>query len=86
MVVFAGDRPVFADVELETCNISTSEVERLISSKTGAVLITHLHGLAAETRNIHAVCKQTGVPLIEYAAQAFGSLEQVSTSLFQVQL
>jgi perosamine synthetase len=72
MVIFAGGIPVFADVDLETCNISVAEVERLITPKTGAVLITHLHGLAAAAHQIKEICDRTQIPLIEDAAQSFG--------------
>jgi perosamine synthetase len=76
MVIFAGGRPVFADVDYQTCNISVSEVERLINPNTGAVLITHLHGLAAEAHRIKEICDRHHIPMIEDAAQAFGVKEQ----------
>jgi dTDP-4-amino-4,6-dideoxygalactose transaminase len=76
MVIFAGGHPVFADVDRETCNISAAEVERLIGPNTGAVLITHLHGLAAEARCIKEICDRFNVPMIEDSAQAFGTQEQ----------
>jgi dTDP-4-amino-4,6-dideoxygalactose transaminase len=76
MVICAGGRPVFADVERETCNIAVSEIERLIHPETGAVLITHLHGLAAEATKIKEICDRFQVPLIEDCAQAFGTREQ----------
>jgi perosamine synthetase len=76
MVVFAGGRPVFADVDRDTCNISTAEVERLINHNTGAVLITHLHGLAAEAHRIKEICNRFNVPMIEDAAQSFGVKEK----------
>jgi perosamine synthetase len=72
MIIFAGGRPVFADVEHQTCNISAAEVERLINENTGAVLITHLHGLAAETHHIKEICDKFHIPIIEDAAQSFG--------------
>lgn len=75
MVIFAGGRPVFADVEHQTCNISASEVERLITPNTGAVLITHLHGLAAEAHRIKEICDRFSIPMIEDAAQSFGVAE-----------
>ena len=49
------------------------ELERLIDADTGAVLVTHLHGLACEMDRISAVCRERGVPLVEDAAQAFGA-------------
>ena len=76
MVIFAGGRPVFADVDRETCNLSVTEVERLITSNTGAVLITHLHGVAAEANRIQGLCDRFNIPMIEDCAQAFGVYEQ----------
>ena len=73
MVICAGAKPVFADIEEETCNIDPDAIERLIGPNTGAVLITHLHGLACRMDQITAMCKDMGVPLIEDAAQAFGT-------------
>jgi perosamine synthetase len=76
MVIFAGGRPVFADVDRETCNISADEVERLIGSNTGAVLITHLHGVAAEAHRIKKICDRFNIPMLEDCAQSFGVREQ----------
>jgi perosamine synthetase len=76
MVIFAGGRPIFADVDHNTCNISVAEVERLIHPGTGAVLITHLHGLAADAHHIKEICDRFNVPMVEDAAQSFGVQEQ----------
>jgi perosamine synthetase len=76
MVIFAGGRPVFADVEAQTCNIAAAEVERLITPNTGAVLITHLHGLAADAHRIKEICDRANILLIEDAAQSFGVVER----------
>ena len=73
MVIAAGGIPVFADIEPDTCNIDPAEVERLIDAETGAVLVTHLHGLACPIESISALCRAKGVPLVEDAAQAFGA-------------
>jgi perosamine synthetase len=81
MVVFAGGRPVFADVDQETCNISAAEVERLINPNTGAVLITHLHGLSADAHRIKGICDRFNIPMIEDAAQSFGTTERDGQSV-----
>jgi dTDP-4-amino-4,6-dideoxygalactose transaminase len=73
MVICAGGVPVFADIERETCNIDPAEIERLVDDATGAVLVTHLHGLACDMERIGSICRERGVPLIEDAAQAFGT-------------
>lgn len=73
MVICAGGIPVFADVEEGTCNIDADEVERLIGEDTGAVMVTHLHGLVCDIDRIAAVCRARNVPLLEDACQAFGA-------------
>lgn len=73
MVICAGGVPVFADVEPNTCNIDAKEVERLIDSNSGAVLVTHLHGLACDIKKIREICQARKIPLIEDAAQAFST-------------
>ena len=78
MVLCAGGLPRFADIERETCNIDPSDVERLIDETTGAVMITHLHGLAAPSHRIREICASRNVPLLEDAAQAFGARENHS--------
>jgi dTDP-4-amino-4,6-dideoxygalactose transaminase len=72
MVVCAGGRPVFADVELDTCNIDARQVAHLIDNDTGAVIATHLHGLACDIKMISEVCRAKGVAIIEDAAHCFG--------------
>lgn len=72
MVVCAGGRPVFADIELDTLNIDAQEVKHLIDDNTGAVIATHLHGLACDIKMISEVCRAKGVALIEDAAHCFG--------------
>ena len=76
MVIFAGGRPVFADVDRATCNVSATDVESLINENTGAVMITHLHGVAAEAHRIKEICDRANVPMIEDCAQSFGVEEQ----------
>jgi dTDP-4-amino-4,6-dideoxygalactose transaminase len=73
MVICAGGEPVFADIDRKTCNIDTREVERLIDDQTGAVMVTHLHGLACDIEGVARVCRERGVPLLEDTSQAFGA-------------
>lgn len=72
MVLCAGGKPVFADIDSQTCNIDALEVGKLIDDKTAAVMITHLHGLACDVERLRAMCDARGIPLIEDAAQSFG--------------
>lgn len=73
MVICAGGVPVFADIDRPTTNVRADSIERLIDDRTGAVMITHLHGIACDVEAIAEICRRRGVPLIEDAAQAFGA-------------
>jgi dTDP-4-amino-4,6-dideoxygalactose transaminase len=74
MVICAGGRPLFADIDRDTCNISVEHIEALTDDRTGAVLVTHLHGLACDVAGAAAIAARHNVPLIEDASQAFGAV------------
>jgi dTDP-4-amino-4,6-dideoxygalactose transaminase len=73
MVIAAGGRPVFADIERSTCNLSVESVDSLVHAGTGAVVVTHLHGIPAPIQEIAEICRSKRIPVIEDAAQAFGA-------------
>ena len=72
-VCMCGARPVFADVDPDTCNISVGSVQELLSRRTRAVLGVHLFGQPCEARPILELCKDMGIAFIEDAAQAHGA-------------
>jgi perosamine synthetase len=73
MVICAGGIPVFADIDRSTTNVRPDTIEQLIDEQTGAVMVTHLHGIACDINAIAAICRAKRVPLIEDAAQAYGA-------------
>lgn len=73
MVVAAGGRPVFADIERETCNIDPARVAELVHEDTGAILATHFYGLMCDMPAIMGFAEAASVPVVEDAAQAFGA-------------
>jgi dTDP-4-amino-4,6-dideoxygalactose transaminase len=64
-----GATPVFADIDPATLNLDPAEVERVITERTKAIMPVHLFGRPAPIEPLRAL----GLPLIEDAAQAFGS-------------
>lgn len=76
MVICAKGIPVFCDIEQQSCNIDPTKIEKLIDKNTGAVLITHLHGIKARAHEILKICRKHNLPLVEDAAQAFGAREK----------
>ena len=73
MVVAAGAKPVFADLAEGTCNVSAEAVERAMTDRTAAVMVTHLQGAACDVRGIADLCRSRGVALVEDCAQALGT-------------
>jgi len=74
MIVLAGGRPVFVDVDPATCNIVASQIEAKITARTRAIMPVSLYGQVADMDEINAVARRHGLPVIEDAAQSFGAL------------
>jgi dTDP-4-amino-4,6-dideoxygalactose transaminase len=64
-----GATPVFADIDPSTLNLDPADVARRITDRTKALLPVHLFGRPAPIDELQTL----GVPVIEDAAQAFGS-------------
>ena len=69
-----GATPVFAEIDPATACLDPIAVERCISRATRAVLVVHLYGRAAALTELHAICKQHELLLLEDCAQAHGAL------------
>jgi len=65
--------PVFADVDPETFNIDSTEVEEKISAETVAIEPVDVYGLPAELKKIGQIAKKNGVVVVEDAAEAIGA-------------
>lgn len=70
-ILYQGAIPVFADVDPKSCNVTAESIERRISSRTRAVIVTHLFGNPCEMDRIAALCRAKSIILIEDCAQAF---------------
>ena len=72
-VVLAGAKPVFADIDPKTYNLSPSAVEKAITKKTKAILPVDLYGFSAEMKPLKEIASKQGLALVEDAAQAHGT-------------
>lgn len=72
-ISYVDARPVFVDVETNTCTIDIEKITRAIGPKTRAVLPVHLYGQMANLDPIRDMCAKHGLMLIEDAAQAHGA-------------
>lgn len=70
----AGARPVFADLDPETLNISPQDVARRLTPRTKALLPVHLYGHPADLDPLLELARSRGIPLVEDACQAHGAL------------
>lgn len=68
-----GAIPVFADIDLKTFNIETSQLEHLITNKTKAIIPVHLFGLAANLYEVMEFATKNNLKVIEDAACGFAS-------------
>jgi dTDP-4-amino-4,6-dideoxygalactose transaminase len=70
-----GTRPVFVDIDRRTGQMSHHSLERALDHHPdiGAVVLTHLYGLAGEVDAIRTLCDAHDVVLIEDCAQAMGA-------------
>ena len=72
-VVHCGATPVFADIELDSLNLSLHKVESLITEKTKGIIIVHLFGLMVDVEAFGKLSDQHNLWLLEDAACALGS-------------
>jgi dTDP-4-amino-4,6-dideoxygalactose transaminase len=75
-IPYEGGVPVFADVDPLTLNVTAKTIERQITERTRAIVITHLFGLPCDMQPIVELATQRGIPLIEDMAQALGADER----------
>lgn len=69
-ILFQGLVPVFSDVDPDTLNMTVEAVRRRLTPKTGAILVVHHAGVAADMDGFLALSRETGIPLVEDCAQA----------------
>ncbi|EOK5732191.1 DegT/DnrJ/EryC1/StrS aminotransferase family protein [Vibrio vulnificus] len=72
-IVTAGANPVFADVDLNSQNITAETIAKVVTEKTKAVIVVHLAGMPAEMDAIMALAAERGFYVIEDCAQAHGA-------------
>ena len=72
-IVTAGANPIFADVELDSQNISRRTIEAVITPNTRAIICVHLAGWMCDMDPIMQLAADKGLYVIEDCAQAHGA-------------
>ena len=74
-------KPVLVDVDLNTFNIDVDKLEKVINSKTKAIVPVHLFGQSANMEKIMLIAKEFNLFVIEDNAQAIGAEYQFKSGL-----
>lgn len=70
-LMYRGAIPVFAEVDTKTLNVTAKTIEKALSPRTKAIIVTHLFGNPCEMDEIMALAKERNLPVIEDSAQTF---------------
>nr|WP_278357740.1 DegT/DnrJ/EryC1/StrS aminotransferase family protein [Acinetobacter lwoffii] len=73
-IVTAGANPIFADVELDSQNISRHTIEAVLTPNTKAIICVHLAGWMCDMDPIMQFAEEKGIFVIEDCAQAHGAM------------
>lgn len=72
-VKMLGAQPVFVDVDASDLILRPEAVRAAITPKTKAVMLVSSNGRAPDASGFETLCRETGIALIEDAAQSLGS-------------
>ena len=67
-----GIKPVFVDIESETCGLDPKKIEAAITPKTTAIMPVHCYGKPCNVKEIQNIADKYGLKVIYDAAHAFG--------------
>ncbi|NOT84684.1 MAG: aminotransferase class I/II-fold pyridoxal phosphate-dependent enzyme [Methylococcaceae bacterium] len=80
VIVLLGIKPVFVDIEPDTCNINASLIEAKITANTKAIMPVSLYGQVPDMDEINAIAAKYNLSVIEDAAQSFGAMYKTKKS------
>lgn len=67
-----GIKPVFVDIDPDTCNLDPNKIEAAITPRTTAIMPVHVYGRPCDTKSIQEIADKYGLKVIYDAAHAFG--------------
>jgi perosamine synthetase len=73
-IVHLGAKPVFVDILPDSWCIDPELAEKAITPKTKAIIATHIYGNLCDMDRLLAIGEKHGIPIVEDAAEAIGSI------------
>jgi dTDP-4-amino-4,6-dideoxygalactose transaminase len=71
--VMLGARPIFADVDSESQNVTAESIRQVLTPRTRGIVAVHLAGWPCEMDEILALAEEHGIRMVEDCAQAQGA-------------
>ena len=71
-ILLAGAKPVLVDIDEDTRNISSEQIERSITEETQAIMVVHYAGLPADMPQIIKIAQKYSLRIIEDSAECLG--------------
>lgn len=72
-IALSGAKPVFADIDRDSQNITAETIAKVLTPKTKAILCVHLAGWPCDMDPILELAKSKGIYVVEDCAQAHGA-------------
>lgn len=73
----AGYKPVFADMDADSFNMTAEHVRAVLTPRTKVIIVVHLYGQMAPMQDMMALARERGLFVIEDAAQSLGARQDV---------
>jgi perosamine synthetase len=73
-VLYVGAKPVLADCDPDTFNVTARSIEGAVTGRTRAVIPVHIGGNPCEMNDVVKLCRSLGLLVVEDCAHALGSI------------
>ena len=73
VILLLGLRPRFVDIDPKTYQIDPEALESAITSRTKAILVTHLFGIPSPMDRVVSLCEPKGIIVLEDASHAYNA-------------
>ena len=73
VVSYCGGKPILADVNNDSFNITSSEIKKRITKRTRSIIVVHYGGQSCDMDEIMSIARNKGISVIEDCAHALGS-------------